>query len=78
MSVKIIHHLVNVVVGSLVQETKEKRRQRGDADQLERCVREECKAITQMRQRPKWASPKFSFVFFVRNKLFSNEDQGSN
>lgn len=77
MSVKIIHHLVNVVVGSLVQETKEKR-QRGDADQLERCVREECKAITQMRQRPKWASPKFSFVFFVRNKLFSNEDQGSN
>lgn len=55
---------------------KRKEWDRGDADLQEGCVKEKCKAITQMRQRPKWASPQFSFVYFCQEKTFLKGGSG--
>lgn len=75
MSVKIIHHLVNVVVGCFVQEAKEKRRQRGDADLQERCVREKSKAITQMTDASGLHQSSLLF-FFCQEKTFLKSGSG--
>lgn len=55
---------------------KRKESDRGHADLQEGCAREKRKAITQMRQRPKCASPKFSFVYSCQEKTFLKGGSG--
>lgn len=75
MSVKIIHHLVKVVVGCLVQEAKEKRRQRGDADLQERCVREKQSNYTN-ETGPSGLHQSSLLFFFCQEKTFLKSGSG--